>query len=235
MQCVILAAGKGSRMMPLTEQTPKPLITVCGKPILDHILEALPAEITEVILVTNYLEDQIKARYGAKWGDLAFTYVTQENPAGGTGAALLCAKNLVTDKFLFMYADDVHGKEALAAVVKEEHAMLAIQTDAPEQFGILVLHENGTLKQIIEKPALPPSNLANIGGWVLHPDIFDFVSTSSATHGEVLATDMITAYAAEHPVNIVEQSVWIPIGSSEQLAKAKELLCGVDVDSADEI
>ena len=237
MQCVILAAGKGTRMRPLTETTPKPLIPVCGKPILDYVIEALPAEVTEVILVTNYLEEQIKEYYGTEWNGRSIKYVTQDNPSGGTGAALMCAKDLVTEKFLFMYADDVHGASALEAVCQEEHAVLAMPTDEPEHFGILVLNDDGTLKEIVEKPAreAAPSNLANIGGWVMQPEIFSYEVAADEESGEVYVTDMLTAYAAEYAVKVIEQDVWIPIGNHDQLRQAEEILCGGGVDSEGEV
>lgn len=225
MQCVILAAGKGTRMRPLTETTPKPLIPVCGKPILDHIIEALPPVINEVILVTNYLEDQIRDYYSSKWNGRKVSYVTQENPSGGTGQALMCARELVTGKFLFMYADDVHGSAALAQVVEKEHAMLAMPSDTPEQFGVVYTNEDGTLKEIIEKPANPESNLVNIGGFVITPEIFDYEASVDEGSGEIYVTDMLTDYAKTRPVEVIEQDVWIPIGNPDQLKQAEEILC----------
>lgn len=225
MQCVILAAGKGTRMWPLTETTPKPLIEVCRKSILDHIIDALPEEIDEIILVTNYLEEQIFEHYGQEKDGRVFKYVTQDNPSGGTGAALMCAKDLIKGKFLFMYADDVHGPDALARVVTEEHAMLAMSSDTPEQFGVVVTNEDGTLSEIIEKPENPTSNLVNIGGFVITPDIFTYEAQPNEKSGEVYVTDMLTQYAKKHPVNVIEQDVWIPIGNPEQLERAEYLLC----------
>ena len=224
MQCVILAAGKGTRMRPLTETTPKPLIKVCGKTLLDHVVEALPAEVTELILVTNYLEDQIKDYCGNEFHGRSVQYVTQENPSGGTGAALMCAKDLIHDKFLFMYADDIHGAEALAKVTQEDHAMLAMESDTPEQFGVLTLNEDGTLKEIIEKPEKPASNLVNIGGFVITPDIFNHEATHSSS-GEIYVVDMLTKYAQIHPVSVITQDFWIPIGNPEQITKAEEIIC----------
>jgi len=234
MQCVILAAGKGTRLLPLTESTPKPLVPVCGKPILDHILEALPAEITEVILVTNYLEDQIKARYGAKWGDLAFKYVTQHNPSGGTGDALMCTKGLITGTFLVLNGDDIHGKAALATAIRYENALISVRTDTPKLFGVIDLNKDGTLRAITEKPENPATNLVNTGGFVAQPTLLDCMVEVSKS-GELYATDMLTLHAQLNPTTVVEQHQWIPIGSLEQLAHAESILCGVDVDSADEI
>ena len=84
----------------------------------------------------------------------------------------MCAKDLVKGKFLFMYADDIHGKEALAKVVKEEHAMLGMTSKTPELFGVLEQHPDGTLNQIVEKPEHPTSHLVNIGGFVVDDSIF---------------------------------------------------------------
>jgi len=67
MQCVIICAGKGTRMRPLTEHTPKPLLEVCGKPILQHVVEALPEEIDELVLVVGYLQEQIRSYCGDEY------------------------------------------------------------------------------------------------------------------------------------------------------------------------
>lgn len=231
MQCVLICAGKGTRMRPLTESTPKPLLPVCGKPILDHILEALPPEIDELILITHYLEEQIKDHCGTEFHGRRVQYVTQENPAGGTGDALLCAKELVHGAFLFMYADDIHGSAALEKVVKEDHAILAMPTNDPQLFGILELNSDGTLKCVVEKPepGAEPSNLANIGGWIVDPTIFTY-DIPLSPRGELEATDMLTAYAADHSVKIVEQDTWIPIGNPEQIKVAETILCPDYID-----
>jgi len=224
MQCVILAAGKGSRMFPLTESLPKPLVEVCGQTILDHIVLALPPEITELILVVGYRAEQIKEYCGVEFHGRKMTYVEQENFAGGTGNALLCAREKITGKFLFMYADDIHGAEALAMVCKEKHAMLGMQSDTPERFGVLVLNLDGTLKEILEKPAVAPTNLVNIGGFVVEPSLLDYLAAVSDS-GEVYVTDMLTGYAGDYPVKVIEQSSWLPIGYPEDVEKAEAVLC----------
>ncbi len=227
MQCVILAAGKGTRLQPITNTIPKPLVPVCGKPILDYIVEALPEEIDELIMVVGYRSEQIKAHCGENFHGRAVKYVEQENYAGGTGDALLCAKDLITGKFLFMYADDIHGAAALQKVVKEEHAMLGMVSDTPELFGVLIQNADGTLKEIIEKPENPSSNLINIGGFVVEKTILDFVPDKAQHEGEVYVTDMLTAYAQVHPVKIIKQDYWLPIGYIEHIEEAELKLCPV--------
>lgn len=229
MQCVIICAGKGTRMRPLTETTPKPMLKVCGKPILQHIVEALPPEVDELVLVVGYLKEQIMDFCKDEYQGRKVRYVTQENFAGGTGEALLCAKDLLQGKFLFMYADDIHGKDALAAVVKKDHAMLGMRSKTPEHFGVLELHEDGTLKEIVEKPEHPKSDLVNIGGFVVDDSIFSYQVPVSAS-GELYVTDMLNAYAKEHKVEIIEQTKWLPIGYPEHIIEAEAVLCPTQID-----
>lgn len=225
MQCVIICAGKGTRMRPLTEVTPKPLIEVCGKPILKHVVEALPEEITELVLVVGYLQEQIRNECGDVYCGRQVTYVEQENYSGGTGDALLCAKDVLQGRFMFMYADDIHGAAALKEAVGHEHAILGIASKHPEDFGVLMQNEDGTLNGIIEKPKDPPSKLVNIGGFVLDTHIFEYTVAVNEEHGELFVTDMFTQYAQDYPVQIVEQAIWIPVGKPEDIEIAESLLC----------
>jgi len=225
MQCVIICAGKGTRMHSLTESTPKPLIEVCGKPLLQHVVEALPDEIDELVLVVGYLQEQIRAYCGESFIGKSVVYVEQKDFSGGTGDALICAKEVLKGKFMFMYADDIHGKEALAQAITHEYAILATHSDTPEHFGVLVEKEDGTLDGIIEKPENPPSNMVNIGGFVLDTHIFEYTVAVSEEHGELLVTDMFTQFAQDYPVDIVPQDVWIPVGKPADIGKAETILC----------
>ena len=216
-------------MRPLTETTPKPLLTVCGKPILQHIVEALPPEIDELILVVGYLKEQILDLCKDEFLGKKVQYVVQENFAGGTGDALLCAKDLLKGKFLFMYADDIHGKKALSEVVKEEHGVLSMTSKTPERFGVLELNADGTLKQIVEKPEHPTSNLINIGGFVIDPSICECTVAASKS-GELYVTDMINEYAKLHPVKVIAQEEWLPIGYPEDIIEAESVLCPTQID-----
>lgn len=225
MQCVIICAGKGTRMRPLTETKPKPLIEVCGKSLLQHVVEALPREIDEIILVVGYLQEQIRDHCGEEFCGKRVRYVEQENFSGGTGDALLCARDMLHGRFMFMYADDIHGAEALQEAVAHDYAILGTYSDHPEDFGVLYKNEDGTLKAIIEKPKNPESNIVNIGGFVLDTRIFEYSVSVSEEHGELLVTDMFTQYAQDYPVRIVEQDVWIPVGRPEDIEKAEAQRC----------
>ena len=222
MQCVILAAGKGTRLRPLTDTTPKPLVKVAGKPLLQHIVESLPSAVKELVIVTGYLEDQIKDFCGKEFMGRKVTYVTQKEQKG-TGHALWLCKEHLKGRFLFMFADDLHGVQDIARATSFTRSMLTLTTTKPERFGIVVRHPDGTLAEMIEKPEHPPSNMASTGVFVLDEHIFKF-EPKTQTKGEFYHTDMIREYAKEYPIAVVEQQTWIPIGYPEDVEKAEKLL-----------
>lgn len=222
MQCVILAAGKGTRLRPLTENIPKPLVIVAGKPLLEHIVDALPSAVKELIIVTGYLEDKIKEHCGAEYKGRKVTYVTQEEQKG-TGHALWLCKDHIKGRFLFMFADDLHGVQDIARATSYTRSMLTLTTNTPERFGIVVRHPDGTLAEMIEKPTHPPSNMASTGVFVLDEHIFKF-EPKVQMNGEFYHTDMVREYAKEYPIAVVEQQVWIPIGYPEDVERAEKIL-----------
>jgi bifunctional UDP-N-acetylglucosamine pyrophosphorylase/glucosamine-1-phosphate N-acetyltransferase len=222
MQCVILAAGKGTRLRPLTDNVPKPLVRVGGKALLDHIVESLPSAVDELIVVTGYLEDKIKAHCGKEYFGRKVTYVTQTEQKG-TGHALWLCKEHINGRFLFMFADDLHGSQDIARATSYTRSMLTLSTNTPERFGIVVRHPDGTLAEMIEKPSNPPSNLASTGVMVLDEHIFKY-ELKNEMNGEFYLTDVIAEYAKEYPIAVVEQSMWIPIGYPEDVESAEKLL-----------
>ncbi|NCT02016.1 NTP transferase domain-containing protein [Candidatus Parcubacteria bacterium] len=222
MQCVILAAGKGTRLRPLTDNVPKPLVKVAGKALLDHIVEVLPSAVDELILVTGYLEDQIKQHCGDTFYGRKVTYVHQAEQKG-TGHALWLCKDLIKGRFLFMFADDLHGLQDIARATSYTRSMLTLTTNNPERFGIVVRHPDGTLAEMIEKPEHPPSNLASTGVMVLDEHIFDY-DLKVEKNGEFYLTDVIEEYAKDYPIAVVEQDLWIPIGYPEDVEKAERIL-----------
>ncbi len=222
MQCVILAAGKGTRLRPLTDNTPKPLVKVAGKALLDHIVEALPSAVDELIIVHGYLGEQIKQHCGTEYFGRKVTYVEQIEQKGTAPALYLC-KDLLKGRFLFMFADDIHGANDIARVTSYSRALLTMPTKTPERFGIVVRHPDGTLAEFVEKPTHPPSNLASTGVMVLDTHIFEF-EIKIDRNGEYFLTDVIAEYAEKYPMAVVEEDLWIPIAYPEDIEKAEKIL-----------
>jgi bifunctional UDP-N-acetylglucosamine pyrophosphorylase/glucosamine-1-phosphate N-acetyltransferase len=222
MQAVILAAGEGKRMRPLTLELPKPLIKVAGKPILEHIIDALPEEIDEVIVIVGYKGKMIEDHLGDSYGGRRIRYVHQWMPAG-TAHALSIARPLINGPFLFMYGDDIHGADAIKEAMKHKYSILAAPHKEPQKFGVVELREDGTLQAIVEKPENPKTNLVSTGGMMLDDTIFNYDAPRHES-GEYYLTDPLSSFAAENPVMVIEQSLWLPIGYPEDIANAEAIL-----------
>lgn len=222
MQCVILAAGLGKRMRPLTEDRPKPLVPVCGKPLLEHIIEALPSAIDEIIIVVGYRGEMIREFCGAEFKGRKVYYVEQKEQTG-TAHALWLAKDLIKGRFLFLFADDIHGKQDLMRAVSYNRSLLVSPVDNTEKFGIVVRKPDGTLDALIEKPKHAPSNYASSGVMVLDQHIFEF-PPQTPVNGEYFLSEVVERYAKAYPIAVVEQSLWIPVATPQDIEKAERQL-----------
>jgi len=222
MQAVILAAGEGKRMLPLTLEKPKPLIEVAGKPIIEWILDALPDSIDDITLIVGYKAEMIEERLGSSYKGRPLRYLHQWMPAG-TAHALSLARPFLHGSFLLMNADDIHGKEALEEALSHPLALLVSPYDKPEKMGVVEKNADGSLASIVEKPEHPKTNLVSTGAMVLDERIFEYPAPRHTT-GEYYITEPLRALAEEHPVAIVEQDLWIPVGCPEDIETAEKVL-----------
>jgi UDP-N-acetylglucosamine diphosphorylase/glucosamine-1-phosphate N-acetyltransferase len=233
MKAVVLAAGEGVRLQPITATRPKHLIRVGGKPILEHCLEALKASgITETIIVTHYMSDAIRQYFGdgEKLG-LKVEYVEQAAVLG-TGNAVSVVEPYVDGAFVLVYGDLLFAPDVIQNVVhsyeKEEPAavMAVVPVEKPENYGIVELENEKNVKRIIEKPVLgqAPSNLANAGLYVFSMEIFDKIrQTQSSVRGEWELTDAISLLIKDKkPVLAakISKDDWIDIGRPWDLLEA---------------
>lgn len=223
MQCVILAAGKGSRLRPLTDECPKPLVKVCGKPLIDHIVTALPSAVKELIIVIGYRGDMIRDYCGDVFHGRPVTYIEQTE-INGPATALWLTKDLIVGRFLFMFADDIHGKDDLARAVSFSRSILATTSDTPERFGVIVRNPDGTIAEMVEKPSAPSSNLVATGPMVLDKNIFDF-PPESPINNEYFMPEIIMRYKETYPVAVVEEQLWLAVGYPEDITRAEAKLC----------
>jgi len=220
MDAIILAAGKGTRLRPHTETTPKPLLPVQGRPILDWIIGALPP-VDRLVVVVNYLAEQIEAYLGKQTHVRNWTTVRQAEPRG-TGDALLSCKGVVnSDRVMVLNGDDLIGRSDLAKLAAVPMGILAHPVDKPEDYGILFRNADGTLARVVEKPkGLTPPQLANIGGYLFPRSVFELTLPLSP-RGEYEITDAVGMLAATGGFKVVEASYWFPIGNVEQWTSAQ--------------
>lgn len=226
MKAIILAAGKGKRMRPLTLNTPKPLLRVLGKPILEHTLRALPDAIDTVIIVIGYLGEHIREYIGDSWSGRAVHYVIQDE-FKGTGDAVMRARKHFepNERFLVLNGDDLYAKEDLEKLLTFDWAILAKEVSEPSRFGVMRTDAHGNLIDIIEKPKEPVGNLINIGAYIMDARYFDapLVSIGDGEYGlpqtlqKMVADGVVT-------IRVERSSFWIPLGYPEDIEKAEEHL-----------
>lgn len=243
MKAVILAAGQGQRMMPLTQNTPKPLLKIGDKTILDHILDLIPNKITEIFIVVNYLGEQIINHIKANYPDKKIVFVWQKG-ANGTAKALESVKSyLGKGRFLVLFADDLHSKKTIKWCLSHNLAILVKESSHPERFGVVTIKnaENytnvktklspknvlGEVKDIIEKPEKPATNLVNVGVYVLNNQIFNYKAEKHPS-GEFYLTSQINQLAKDFPIKAIKTDFWLPIGYPRDLKKANLLLSDFD-------
>ena len=227
MKAVILVAGKGTRMEPLTTDCPKVMLRVANKPILEHIVNtAKDAGIEGFVFVTGYLEEQIREYFGdgSKWGT-SIDYVPQKEQLG-TANAIGYAKGHVGEVFLVLNGDMLIGQEDLKALLsRTEEALICVkEVENPSDFGVLET-ENNKVVRIIEKPKNPPTNLANAGIYLFRESIFKFIDlTQPSIRNELEITDsiqMLIDSGAPVGYSLLEGR-WIDIGYPWDLLKANE-------------
>lgn len=224
MKAVIIAAGEGRRLHPLTLELPKPLVEVLGKPLIRHIWGVLPDVIDEVVVVVGYKSEMMRAFLGDEFLGKRVTFVDQDEPLGTAHALKLCRPHLENEeKFLLMYADDIHGAQAVRQCVDNSPSLLVHFVDDPRRFGVVMTGEDGMIKEIEEKPEHPKSNLAATGVYTLTPHIFEY-DTTHTKNGEYYLTDMIEKYLRHHPMRAIESDLWIPIAYPHDIARAEEIL-----------
>ncbi len=177
MKAIILAGGLGTRLRPLTDNTPKPLLPIKGKPIMQHAIENLKKYgINDIILGVSYHADKIKDYFGnGESLGVNISYSLEEEPLG-TGGAVKQAAEGIGEPFILVWGDnlmDVHIGELIEAFERNNAliAMTLTQREDVENFGVAKL--NGEVfEYFVEKPVREeaPSNWINAGCFVIHPD-----------------------------------------------------------------
>ncbi|OYT32481.1 hypothetical protein DRJ22_03250 [Candidatus Woesearchaeota archaeon] len=175
MQAVILAAGKGARLRPLTEKIPKAMVSVNGTPLLELIMRRLvEANVADITVVVGYLKEKIIDYFGngSKF-DVSINYAVQKD-ALGDGDALLYAEPFITEnKFLVLACDKLIPENYLKNFVDDSYdgVMSVREVQDARMFGA-ILYEGQLVKKIVEKSSDPPSNLANASVWYMPKEVF---------------------------------------------------------------
>ncbi len=228
MKAVILAAGKGTRMGPLTENRPKVMLPVVNRPILEHIILTLEmAGIRDFLIVTGYHKEKIMEYFKdwSKWG-VNIQYVEQKTQKG-TADAIASVKDLIDERFLVTNGDVLAGSSDIRNLVKTagDVVIASKKVASPEEYGILYV-KGSRIEKIVEKPKSSTSDLANAGIYVFSPDIFDAINkTKPSKRGEYEITDSM-----QHMIDSGNESgfvlleKWQDIGFPWHVLEANEML-----------
>ncbi|RLG19811.1 glucose-1-phosphate thymidylyltransferase [Candidatus Micrarchaeota archaeon] len=228
MKAVLLAAGEGKRLRPLTYTKPKCMLPIAGKPILEHVLISLrEAGLRHVVMVVKYKQDKITNYFGdgSKFG-MRLEYVTQGNRYG-TAAAFGSAEQLVNDDFLGMAGDvicDAADIKALVEAHRRNDGLMTVglkEVEVKEQYGIAEV-KDGMITGFAEKPKQSKSKLANSSIYAFDKKTFDEIrKIRPSSRGEYEITDLIKSGRARA---YEMKGYWLDMGVPWQLLDANRYL-----------
>jgi len=239
LKAVILAAGEGNRMRPLTYTRPKVMLPIANKPILEHLLiETGKAGIREFIFIVGYHDEQVRDYFGGgdRWG-VNIEYCTQRRQLG-TADALKMVEGLIDGNFLVINGDMiVNHKDIDSLTRRNDNTLSVIEVEDIEDLGVVEVRE-GKVINIHEKTKKPPSHTANAGLYLFTPDIFDAISqTPKSPRGEYEITDSLQLMIDKgHHISYQEISYWFDLSHPWDLLSANEsLLTGIESQNLGEI
>jgi bifunctional UDP-N-acetylglucosamine pyrophosphorylase/glucosamine-1-phosphate N-acetyltransferase len=240
MKAVILAAGEGKRLRPITSSRPKPMIPLSGKPLLEHIILGLKnAGIKQILLIVGFKQEKIKEFFekGSNHLKVQIEYITQEEYLGTAHAAGYAEEFVKDEDFLMMYGD-LFIDPAIFRVILQKYresnydGLITLRkVDNPQDYGIIKLNSEDFVEQIIEKP-LPEQNagnLANAGIYVFKNEIFKAIEkTQKSIRNEYEFTDSMQILINEFGGKIIGCTInkyfWSDIGLPWQLFDANKFL-----------
>jgi UDP-N-acetylglucosamine diphosphorylase/glucosamine-1-phosphate N-acetyltransferase len=233
MKALILAAGKGVRLRPLTETRPKPLIPVLCRPILEWHLKAISSipYIDEVGIVVSYMKEKIKEYLDNRWDNSKTKIILIDQEAElGTGDAIIKGLEALgaSGKTLIVYGDLFLGDWSIYKRLTEnnKNAIVAVPVDNPREYGVIMIGEGNVFRSVVEKPSVPPSNLANAGIYFLDADdILKNKDVKPSPRGEIEFTDILNRIAGESEILIhkIGKGCWVDIGRPWNLLDASRI------------
>ncbi len=222
-----MAAGEWSRMRPLTDNTPKPLLRICGKTIIEHNIDPLLEEFDEIFMIVRYKSECFREYFGDEYKGKKIHYI-QQGEVMGTGAAILELEWHITWEFLIISGDDLYDADDIRSLATQTgYATLCKRVDNPELFGIFTTDTAWKATGIVEKPTdISIGNLANIGNHKFDDQIFEILrATPLSPRGELEITDLIHIYIQEWLYHVVEATgTWISIGYPWDLLRANDAI-----------
>jgi len=211
MRAVVLAAGEGMRLRPLTVSEPKVMIPIANRPVLEYVVDALVKnDVREIVMVVGYRKERIMTHFedGKKYG-ARIEYVVQEKQLGN-GHALMCAKDRLSGEFLVLPGDNVIDRRAVGDLLRSGAcpSALVVESENPSKYGVVTL-EKGAITSVHEKPVETISNIILTGMYCLSDRIFQFIDQCIAA-GEYGLSNAVQASLGQGPLTpVFSDGLWI--------------------------
>jgi mannose-1-phosphate guanylyltransferase len=224
---ILLVGGFGTRLMPLTKNTPKPMLTVAGVPVTEHqIAMAKAAGISEIVLATSYLSDVFIPYFGdgSKWG-IKIKYAVEKEPLGTGGAIRNAAQLLDSNESVVILNGDVLSSHNLGEQIRQHEANDAdvtlhlTEVQDARAFGCVPTDINGRVTAFLEKMENPVTNQINAGCYVFNPRVVSTIPLNTVVSVERETFPELVASGAK-VFGYVENAYWLDIGTPRALLKA---------------
>ena len=224
---ILLVGGFGTRLMPLTKNTPKPMLTVAGVPVTEHqIAMAKAAGISEIVLATSYLSDVFIPYFGdgSKWG-IKIKYAVEKEPLGTGGAIRNAAQLLDSNESVVILNGDVLSSHNLGEQIRQHEANDAdvtlhlTEVQDARAFGCVPTDSNGRVTAFLEKMENPVTNQINAGCYVFNPRVVSTIPLNTVVSVERETFPELVASGAK-VFGYVENAYWLDIGTPRALLKA---------------
>ncbi|MDP5039210.1 MAG: sugar phosphate nucleotidyltransferase [Candidatus Gracilibacteria bacterium] len=207
MKAIILAAGEGSRLRPLSNTKPKPMIKIFGKNIIEHNLESIYKYLDEIIIVVKYKKEIIMDYFKDNFKGVKITYIEQGDDKG-TGAAIRGIQMETGKKspILILNGDSIFSTSDLEKIINlEGYGALVKKVDDPKKYGIFKQNQEGFATEIIEKPDVFVGDLANLGVYKFDTSIIEISKNIPLSkRGEYEITDSINDFLKQEKFKLIE-------------------------------
>jgi len=234
MQAVVLAAGEGTRLRPLTEDKPKALVEVDERPILSHCFDrVVELGADELLVVVGYKKEKLIEYYGDEYEGVPITYAHQRDPKG-LAHALLCVEDHVDDDFMLILGDNIFeaNLDDVVRRQREDRADAAflveeVPYEEASRYGVCDTNDYGEITEVVEKPDEPPTNLVMTGFYTFTPAIFHACHlVQPSDRGEYEITDAVNLLLQSgRTIDAIRLDGWrIDIGYPEDREEAERRL-----------
>jgi len=231
MKVIIPLAGKGTRLRPHTHITPKPMLKIAGKPVIDYVMDDLErlGEVEQVVYITGHLKDKVE-EYARKKFPFDAVFIEQKVQDGTAGAVAL-AREYIDQPVFIIFVDTIFDADLSVVKRTDADGIIWVKTvEDYQRFGVVVSDNDGNMTMIVEKPTTPVSKRANIGlyyikNWKLLFEGIDWTLKQPKNKGEYYLTDAFQ-YMIDHgaSIKVIDVEGWYDAGETGTLLETNRTM-----------